>query len=317
MDKNVMINCEKLCKTYKGDSTPAISEITLNVCANTVFGFLGPNGAGKTTTIKILTGLMSPDRGEVKIAGRIISVDSVDVKQDVGYLGQEPKMYSWMKCKELLLFVGKVFGLSKKDREKRADELLQMAGLTNAADKKISALSGGMLQRLGIAQALMGNPKVLFLDEPTSALDPIGRKEVLDFIAQIKQKCTVFMSTHILSDVERVCDTVAIINKGEIILQENINSLKSRFAEKIIEIETINSAELKRLMDILVMDKSLQIVKSESNKVIIHPENLDKEKQKLLGLIRDQNINIVKFQLQNPSLEDVFVKLVGGAQNEN
>lgn len=317
MDKNVMINCEKLCKTYKGDSTPAISEITLNVCANTVFGFLGPNGAGKTTTIKILTGLMSPDRGEVKIAGRIISVDSVDVKQDVGYLGQEPKMYSWMKCKELLLFVGKVFGLSKKDREKRADELLQMAGLTNAADKKISALSGGMLQRLGIAHALMGNPKVLFLDEPTSALDPIGRKEVLDFIAQIKQKCTVFMSTHILSDVERVCDTVAIINKGEIILQENINSLKSRFAEKIIEIETINSAELKRLMDILVMDKSLQIVKSESNKVIIHPENLDKEKQKLLGLIRDQNINIVKFQLQNPSLEDVFVKLVGGAQNEN
>lgn len=317
MDKIVMISCDKLCKTYHGETKSAIKDISLSVCSNSVFGFLGPNGAGKTTTIKILTGLMSPDRGEVKIAGRIISVDSVDVKQDVGYLGQEPKMYSWMKCKELLLFVGKVFGLSKKDRENRADELLQMAGLDSAADKKISALSGGMLQRLGIAQALMGNPKVLFLDEPTSALDPIGRKEVLDFIAQIKQKCTVFMSTHILSDVERVCDTVAIINKGEIVLQENINSLKSRFAEKIVEIETVNSEEQTRLLNILKLNKSLNILKSENNKIFIHPENLEKEKHILLGIIKDHNIDIVKFQLQNPSLEDVFVKLVGGAKDEN
>lgn len=312
-----MITCDKLCKTYKGEPHPAINNISLNVSANTVFGFLGPNGAGKTTTIKILTGLMRPDSGEVKIAKQIVSVDSVDVKQDVGYLGQEPKMYPWMKCRELLLFVGKLFGLDQSERKTRADNLLQMAGLAHAADKKISALSGGMLQRLGIAQALMGNPKVLFLDEPTSALDPIGRKEVLDFIAQIKEKCTVFMSTHILSDVERVCDTVAIINKGEIVLQENINSLKSRFAEKIVEIETVNSEEQTRLMNILKLNKSLNILKSENSKIIIHPENLEKEKQILLGIIKDHNIDIVKFQLQNPSLEDVFVKLVGGAQDEN
>jgi len=163
-----MIRCEALSKCYGGETVMALDQLNLEVEKNSVFGFLGPNGAGKTTTIKILTGLMSHSSGRAWVAGEAVSKNNTNLRRKIGYLGQEQKMYGWMKGEELLQFVGEVFGLSKRERVLKAGELLEMAGLKDAAHKKVSSYSGGMLQRLGIAQALVGKPEVLLLDEPTS-----------------------------------------------------------------------------------------------------------------------------------------------------
>ncbi len=212
-----------------------------------------------------------------------------------------------------MLFVGRIFKLSKLEIEKRADDLLAMSGLLDAKNKKVSSLSGGMTQRLGIAQAMMGKPEVLFLDEPTSALDPIGRKEVLDFILKIRENCTVFMSTHILEDVERVCDEIAIIDKGTIIVQEKTSEIKERFSEKLIEVEFNSTEELNRFLRIIEDDKEIvNSIKSDKNLITIDPVNPETSKIFLLQLIANSKFDIVRFEFVKASLEDVFVKLVGG-----
>lgn len=305
-----MIKCEKISKLYSGDKISALKELSLEVEKNSIYGFLGPNGAGKTTCIKILTGLMKQSSGEALVAGEKVDMKSLSLRKKIGYLGQEPKMYSWMKGKELLVFVGELFGLTKSEREKRASEMLDMAGLKDAANKKISAYSGGMTQRLGIAQAMMGKPEVLFLDEPTSALDPIGRKEVLDFIASLKQTCTVFMSTHILTDVERVCDTVAIINKGEIIAQENTDILRQKYSSKTIRIEFEDHKQTLELFnDIENLDFAEKVIINK-NILDIYPIKPEIARKEILKIIYHRNIDVVKFEIVNASLEDVFVKLI-------
>lgn len=311
-----MIRCVNLSKTYGKEKSPALSDLNIEVAKNTVYGFLGPNGAGKTTTVKILTGLLRPTSGEFFIAGIPNNINSVSLRRKIGYLGQEHKMYSGMRAKHLLMFVGEIFGQSKQERIVRADELLAMAGLTDAANKKISEFSGGMVQRLGIAQALMGNPEVLFLDEPTSALDPIGRKEVLEFISTLRESCTVFMSTHILSDVERVCDTVAILNKGKLIVQEKTGTLKKRFSEKLIEIEFTKTEDVEIFKSKFSKSQSSDILKVENNSILIHPANLTEDKSGLLQIIAASGLEIEKFEVKSATLEDVFVKLIGDESHE-
>jgi len=309
----MVISCSELTKYYSGEKIPAIKKLNLDVAKGAVFGFLGPNGAGKTTTIKILTGQMSPDLGKVYILDSEMTVKSIDIKRKIGYLGQDHMMYSWMKSEELLLFVGSIFGLSKSDAKSRAKNLLDISGLSQAKNKRVSALSGGMKQRLGIAQAMMGKPEVLFLDEPTSALDPIGRKEVLNFIHEIKDETTVFMSTHILEDVERVCDTVAIIDNGEIIIQEETKNLKEKFSNNIIELEFANQNELETLKKIVNNRPDLgEIINESSEFLVIHPKDIDYSRKGFLDEISRNNIGLLRFELSKPSLEDIFVKLVEG-----
>ena len=225
-------------------------------------------------------------------------------------------MYTGIKAKQMLCFVGEIFGQSAKERSVRADELLEMSGLKDAANKKISNFSGGMVQRLGIAQALMGKPQVLFLDEPASALDPIGRKEVLEFIAGIKNECTVFMSTHILSDVERVCDTVAIINKGKLIIQEETASLKKRYSDKLLKIVFSSEKHTSDFKSMLPDAFKLMLTDTEPNSLVFHPENPEKDKQFLLKLIAEKEFSIDSFETKTANLEDVFVKLIGGDKHE-
>jgi ABC-2 type transport system ATP-binding protein len=253
---------------------------------------------------------MKPSGGVAMVAGEEVKLNSVRLRKKIGYLGQEPKMYGWMKGLELLIFVGKIFGFSNTESKKRANEMLLMAGLREASNKKISAYSGGMIQRLGIAQALMGKPEVLFLDEPTSSLDPIGRKEVLEFIRNLKQDITIFMSTHILSDVERICDTVAIIDKGQLVVQSKMQELRKRFASKQIEIifETIEG-----FLSFInaVKAKDWEIVSNEELKrITINSINIDRVKHESLELISTHHFSIDKFEMRDAGLEDVFVKLV-------
>lgn len=306
-----IIKCVGLEKRYKGESEFSLSGLNLSVEEKTVFGFLGPNGAGKTTTIKILTGMMKPTGGDAVVAGEQVRLNSVSLRRKIGYLGQEPRMYGWMKGLELLVFVGKVFGYSEAESKKMAHEMLEMAGLNNAANKKISSYSGGMVQRLGIAQALMGKPEVLFLDEPTSALDPIGRKEVLEFILQLKKDMTIFMSTHILSDVERICDTVAIIDKGKLVVQDKMLELKKRYAAKQLEIIFETPEGFLSFSNEAIGMNWDTVLNPELRKVTLQSPDIDRVRHECLGLISLHHFSIDKFEMKDAGLEDVFVKLIG------
>lgn len=311
-----MIKCEKLTKYYGKEKKAAIDSIDLRVEENLVFGFLGPNGAGKTTTIKILCGLMRQSSGKAWIAGEAVEMNAINFRKNIGYLGQDQKIYGWMKGREALLFVGEIFGLSKKEREKRADEMLEMAGLTKAAKKKIAHYSGGMKQRLGIAQAMIHQPKILFLDEPTSALDPLGRKEVLDFISEIKSQSTVFMSTHILSDVERVCEKLAIIHEGKIILQESMAALKEKYSSKILQIDFSHAKEASSFAALLEKSAIAEKYKTEDKSIAIFPYDSKEAKRRIIKILHENAIDIEGLHTKQASLEDVFVSLIG-KQNEN
>ena len=225
--EDAAICCVELSRNY--GEVHALKNLNLSVPYGSVFGFLGRNGAGKTTTIRILAGLARPSSGSAWVAGiEATRTDSI-ARQRFGYLPQDPAFYGWMTPEEYLDYAARLFGMTGKDRKQRIDEVLRLVDLKGAAQRKIGGFSGGMTQRLGIAQALVHRPQVLFLDEPTSALDPAGRYEVLELIAGLRGKVTVFFSTHILSDVERICDTVAIIHKGELLLESGREELLDRY----------------------------------------------------------------------------------------
>jgi ABC-2 type transport system ATP-binding protein len=193
----------------------ALYPLHLQVEAGEVFGFLGPNGAGKTTTLKMLLGLVFPTAGSARILGK--EWTDPEVKAQIGFLPEQPYFYDYLTAHELLNYYGQLSGVPAKDRKRRIEEVLLRVGLTDVKGVQLRKFSKGMLQRAGIAQAILHDPKVVFLDEPMSGLDPLGRREVRDLIQQLKQEGkTVFFSTHILSDAEALCDRVAIIHKGEL-----------------------------------------------------------------------------------------------------
>ncbi|MGZ9276899.1 MAG: ABC transporter ATP-binding protein [Candidatus Limnocylindrales bacterium] len=221
-----------LTKHYKG--VQALTDLTLNVPAGTVFGFLGPNGAGKSTTLKILAGLARPTAGSATINGLPVSAAG-DHRRELGYLAQDPQFYGWMTGRETLRYVARFHG-SDPDRERWIGELLERVGIADAGDRRTATYSGGMRQRLGIAQALVGRPAVILLDEPVSALDPIGRKDVLDLMRELKGETTVFYSTHILDDVQRVSDHVAILDHGRLIKAAPTQALLGSFTKDTLKV---------------------------------------------------------------------------------
>ena len=208
------ISMAGLTKHYPG--VQALTDLSLEVPAGSIYGFLGPNGAGKSTTIKVLAGLTRPTRGSASVAG-IPVVAGPGYRREVGYLAQEPQFYDWMTGRETLRFVASLYPAADRAGDDGITAVLKRVGLADAADRRTATYSGGMRQRLGIAQALIGSPAVLLLDEPVSALDPIGRREVLDLMRELRGEVTVFYSTHILDDVERVSDHVAILDGGRLV----------------------------------------------------------------------------------------------------
>jgi ABC-2 type transport system ATP-binding protein len=203
-----------LTKHYPG--VAALTDLTLDVPTGSIYGFLGPNGAGKSTTLKVLAGLTSPTAGTASVAGIPVGAGPA-YRREVGYLAQEPRFYDWMSGRDTLRFVASLYPGAGSADEARISAILDRVGLADAAHRRTATYSGGMRQRLGIAQALVGEPSVLLLDEPVSALDPIGRREVLDLMRELRGDVTVFYSTHILDDVERVSDHVAILDGGRLV----------------------------------------------------------------------------------------------------
>ena len=288
----------------------ALDGVDLEVPAGSIFGFLGPNGAGKTTTLRILTGLAHPSAGEARVFGRDVVSATNEVRADIGFLPDVPGYYEWMTAPEFLRFAGHLFGLAGSVLDDRVEALLDLAGLTGVT-QKVGGFSRGMKQRLGVAQALINAPRLLMLDEPTSALDPIGRKEVLDMIASLGGRTTVFFSTHILSDVERVCDTVAILHQGRVVTQAPMGELKARYGTSKLVVGVTGGADALAAR-FAAEPWAAEVARGDNGSIEITVADLADARRAVPAAVTEAGVGLTRFESGEVSLEDVFVDLVGG-----
>lgn len=231
-----MLHITNLSKRF-GDKE-VLKGLTLSVPEHSIFGFIGKNGSGKTTTMKTVLGLLKPDAGEISVAGEKVVYGQTATNRHIGYLPDVPEFYSFMTAPEYLSFCGEITGIPKSEVKPRSSELLSLVGLGRETHR-IKGFSRGMKQRLGIAQALLNRPKLLICDEPTSALDPVGRKEILDILFSVREQTTVLFSTHILSDVERICTDVAFLNNGMVDVQGKLSAIKEKYCTKEYPLESL------------------------------------------------------------------------------
>lgn len=306
------ISTENLSKYYK--NVEALDNLTLEVPENVVFGFLGPNGAGKTTTVKLLTGFSRPTGGRAWVAGEEIRDGNLNLRAKTGLLPDVPAFYDWMNGQEFLYMVGEFFCVPRAEIRTRTEELLQLVDLKKAANRRIGGYSRGMKQRLGIAQALFNHPKVLFLDEPTSALDPIGRRDILTLIKRLKEQATIFMSTHILTDVERVCDMVAIVNKGKLITVSSVEALREKYARSVFDIEFLEDSRnfAEKLKDISYLAEPKIIGENGTQVLRIQALDVKQARSQLPQLIAESGLTLSRYELNMPNLEDIFVEVING-----
>ena len=303
------VSVENLKKYY--GPVHALDGLDMEVAPGTVYGFLGPNGAGKPTTLRILTGLAHPTSGKAQVAGVDVLKDGHKLARHIGHLPEEPAFYPWMTPREFLDYLGRLYGLSAAERATRTRELLALVRMEAVSKRRIAGFSRGMRQRLGVAAALIHHPEVLFLDEPASALDPAGRKEVLDLIENLRGQATVVMSTHILADVERVCDVVGIIAKGRMLVQAPREELLDRYAVPAFEVEADDPSALARWAEELRRLPWVTAVTAQSGTLRINVKDVRTAKQNLLGQAVGAGLVLNRYEEIRPSLEDVFLHLVG------
>jgi ABC-2 type transport system ATP-binding protein len=303
------VHVEDLKKYY--GAVHALDGLNLDVAPGTVFGFLGPNGAGKTTTLRILTGLARPTSGKAQVAGVDVLKDGRMLSRHIGHLPEEPAFYTWMTPREFLDYLGRLYGLSSSERTARTRELLALVRMEEVSKRRIAGFSRGMRQRLGVAAALIHHPEVLFLDEPASALDPTGRKEVLDLIESLRGQCTVVMSTHILADVERVCDVVGIISKGRMLVQSAREELLEHYAVPAFEVESDDHDALSHWTESLHTLPWVTAVAPRNGAFRITVRDVQAAKHELLPLAVKSGLTLNRYEEVRPSLEDVFLQLVG------
>lgn len=303
------IRCQALSRSY-GD-VKALKSLDLCIPQGAVFGFLGRNGAGKTTTIRLMTGLARPSSGDAWIMGVKTTDGNETAKMNFGYLPEEPAFYTWMTPRDYLDYIGKLFGLNKNERQIQIEELLDLTGLLDAAKRRIGGFSRGMRQRLGLAQAMIHRPHVLFLDEPTSALDPAGRKDVLEMIDRLRGDTTIFLSSHILADVDRVCDTIGVIHAGELLLVADREELLATHALNAVVIEfdsnnlPVSQSLLTRLEEISWISAVIPI----KTGLRIQVTDTNQAKITLLPLVLEFEVTILSYQWVRPSLEDIFLSI--------
>jgi ABC-2 type transport system ATP-binding protein len=300
--------------TKRFGTVVALDGLDLDVPRGVVFGLLGPNGAGKTTTIRLLTGLARPTAGSASVNGiEVTKGDGASLRSTLGVLDQEPRFYGWMTGRELLELVGRLLGLQGGELRSRVDETLVRVGLADAAKRRIGGYSGGMRQRLGIGQAIVGDPELLILDEPVSSLDPEGRRDLLALIAELRESATVVFSTHVLSDVERVCDRVGILDHGRLVTEGPLGDLLARFALPIYRLEPDPGqdaavAALRTRLDGLGWVDRVEDLPGRL-RVWVHDE--DAASRHLLPIVVAGGVRLAAFERERPTLEDAFLRLVG------
>lgn len=310
-----VINTRGLSKSF--NSFQALQNLDLHVPKNSIFGFLGPNGAGKTTTIKLLLGLIQPSAGGGRVFDMDIIKDSVEIRSRVGYLPQEPRFYEHLSARQTLTFTaGFFFKGPQKEIAERVQEMLELVELEEKADRAIKGFSGGELQRLGIAQAQVNYPDLLILDEPAASLDPMGRHDILELMERLRKYTTIFYSTHILDDVQRVSDTVAILNKGELISQGPIEALLAGSEGPVFTLTLVDaSEETAQQVRAQTWVNSLQVTDAgdgKANWMVAVSDTQAAEGQLLRLVLAEPQVRVLDFRRRRYELEDVFMEMVEG-----
>lgn len=297
------IQVRSLTKVY--GTQKAVDSISFDAPKGQITGFLGPNGAGKSTTMKIATGYIESDEGEVLVEDINVKKSPLKVKKVVGYLPEHNPLYLDMYVKEFLSFVGEANGIKGKKKKERIKEIIELCGLSVEQHKKIGALSKGYRQRVGLAKALFADPRVLILDEPTTGLDPNQIVEIRNLIKSISKEKTVILSTHIMQEVEAMCDKVVIINKGHIVADDSLNNLKSKSAStNKIEIQFEEKVEKSLFDDI----SGLVSLKQQAESIIVEADS-ENLRGDLLKIISDNNLPLISMKNVGGSLEEIFASL--------
>ncbi len=299
-----VLTIQNLKKSF--GSKEVLCGLTLSVPKHSIFGFIGRNGAGKTTTMKAILGLLRADGGEIHVMGEKVHFGQTATNRYIGYLPDVPEFYSYMTPLEYLTLCGELSGMKRSDAISRGSELLELVGL-GSERHRIKGFSRGMKQRLGIAQALLNRPKLLICDEPTSALDPAGRKEILDILLSVKDQTTVLFSTHILSDVERICTEAAFLHDGKIAMQGTIAQLRSKRASDGFMVET----QKKEDADMLIKEfmKEFGNLKFTGQNALVFQGN-DDHFFEIMKYAAENRIPIQKIERIEPTLESLFLEVI-------
>jgi len=303
-----LVRVEGLTKVY--GSATVVDDIHFSIGEGRCIALLGPNGAGKTTTIRMLTGLLVPTEGRVRFQHLHPQADR---RRLIGYLPQIPAFYSWMSGVEFLIYSGQLCGLSAKEARLRSWDLLERVDIKAAGKRRIGGYSGGMKQRLGLAQALIHKPKLLVLDEPVSALDPIGRREVMSLLAELKQETTILFSTHVLHDAESLCDDVLIMRAGQIAVSGAIDDIREANRQPVLVIETEGDERSRTWLKSWSGQQHpyVQEIEQIAKGVRVVVTDVERARRELVQQLAASDVRISKLEFGQTTLEDLFLKAVG------
>jgi ABC-2 type transport system ATP-binding protein len=302
------IKAEKLCKDYPG--IRAVSDVDFKINSGVIHGFLGPNGAGKSTTIKMICGLLRPTSGRVLVEGIDPCEEAFKVKKMIGLLPEIPPLYKEMTVGEYLRFVGRLHDLSSQQLKESLYRVVEQTHLSSVLPRLIGNLSKGFRQRVGIAQALIHDPKVVILDEPTSGLDPESVVEVRELIKKLKGQKTILFSSHLLHEVEEICDTISIIDRGRLLTQGLLQDVRASFQEdQVIRIEVKESFDLSLLKDLPYV-VSVDEQDWEKNVLVLRIKSSTEVRDLLIDYLMSRGVRILEFKKMESLLEDIFLKVI-------
>lgn len=290
--------------TKKFGSRRSVDEVSFTLQPNTSTALIGPNGAGKTTTMSMIAGLLQASSGSVRLQG------SKDIRRHIGFLPQYPKFYSWLTALEYVEMVARLSGLSAQEASKRSKQVLEYVGLGSDMKRLTSTFSGGMKQRLGIAQAIVHDPKLLLLDEPVSALDPLGRSEVMTLLKQLQQQTTILYSTHILHDAEKMTDQVLFMKEGKLVEQGSLADIQLRYADPQYLVQFAHDNDAERFAA-----SRKQLVRREANSVYLAIDAELPTMQALMSSLLVAGYDIVKLERVSASLDQIFMKVAGANEH--
>jgi len=310
-----MIEVLGLTKTY--GKTKALNNISFSVDKGQILGLLGPNGAGKTTAMRTICGVINPDSGSVKINGIDVTKNPIHTKGVIGYLPENPPLYSELKVKEQLYYVARLKGLSGSKIIKSMDEVVASCGLSSVTNKLIANLSKGFKQRTGLAQALINNPSVLVLDEPTVGLDPMQIIEIRKLIKSMADKRTVILSSHILSEVQSICTKVLILNKGDIVASGDSKNISDKFLDRhIYEITVSNFDDKLKTLISSLEDVATCYAGNEIGKIVVETKHDSDLRSKISKIVIQNGYELFEFKEIQSSLEDAFIRLTGDGEKQ-